>query len=248
MLALRPRSSGRQGVEDAGAEVDARPGCDIANGSWRAPCGAAVRRRGSARDRRCRSCAAAAAGSTSLSGRLKSSGTSCSETPPCERSGASRPERSWRDGLVPITKSRSETTTTSPMRSGGSSNCAAASARVSTSSTPGTLRSFADEAGEVGAGRQVGRGERAERAVVRDVRIGHRQDHARRARADLRVEPVLQVDDLRRAGGVGLGVHAVVGGERDGHAHLRRAAPGSRSSSGRSRWPPACPGACLCCT
>ena len=44
-----------------------------------------------------------------------------------------------------------------------------------------------------------------------DVRIGDRQDHARAAEPDERVEQRTQVDDLRRAVGVGLGIHAVVG-------------------------------------
>ena len=62
--------------------------------------------------------------------RLAISGTRCSDVPPCERSGASRPDRSCRSRLVPITVSRSETTTRSPTRSGGSSNVAQACSRV----------------------------------------------------------------------------------------------------------------------
>ena len=65
--------------------------------------------------------------------RLTISGTRCSEMPPCERSGASSADRSWRAAAVPITVKRSETTTRSPMRSAGSSKRSAAAARVSTS-------------------------------------------------------------------------------------------------------------------
>src|SRR6185436_20040050 len=76
--------------------------------------------------------------------RLKSSGTFCSEMPPCERSGSFRPDRSWRALLVPMTTCFVLTTTRSPMRSGGSSNFCAASSRVNTASTPSrdAIRAF----------------------------------------------------------------------------------------------------------
>jgi hypothetical protein len=68
---------------------------------------------------------------------------------------------------------------------------------------------------DVGALRQVDRGEGAQRAVVHHVGIGDRQDHARDAGAQPAVEPVLQVDHVGRAVHAHLGVHAVVGRQRD---------------------------------
>src|SRR5207248_3852080 len=69
---------------------------------------------------------------------LAKRGTRCSERPPCERKGASSPERSWRARALPRTVSRSETITRSPMRSAGNSNRALAASRERTSSTPGS--------------------------------------------------------------------------------------------------------------
>ena len=63
--------------------------------------------------------------------------------PPCERSGASRPDRSCLLAEVPITVKRSDTQTMSPMRSAGSSKRLAASSRVSTASMPLCAFSFA---------------------------------------------------------------------------------------------------------
>src|SRR5262249_34481488 len=80
--------------------------------------------------------------STPVTARLKRRGTTCSETPPCERSGASRPERSCRAALVPRTTCFVETTTRSPTRSGGSSKRRHASALVSTSWMPSIAPSF----------------------------------------------------------------------------------------------------------
>ena len=95
--------------------------------------------------------------------------------------------------------------------------------------------------------RQVDRRERAQRAVVDDVRIGDRQDHARARRAVRRVEHVLQEDDVRPAEGVGLRVHAVIGGDDDGRAQrveLREIAVHHRVELVGG----AVPGACLCWT
>ena len=83
---------------------------------------------------------------------------------------------------------------------------------------PRQLREPLDGVLDARAFRQVDGGERAERAVVDDVGIGDRQDHARPARAQPRVEHILKIDDLRPSRRVGLGVHAVVGGERDRRA------------------------------
>ena len=76
--------------------------------------------------------APAARGRRSASVRLAISGTRCSERPPCERSGTSSAgqvvaRRGWCRARV----SRSETTTRSPMRSGGSSKRAQPPRRAS---------------------------------------------------------------------------------------------------------------------
>ena len=89
----------------------------------------------------------------------------------------------------------------SPMRSGGSSKRAQASALDSTSSTPSSAASRFDERGAVGALRQIDGGEGAERAVMGDVRVGDRQDDARLARAEPFVEQILQIDDVGLAVG-----------------------------------------------
>src|SRR5581483_7245872 len=78
---------------------------------------------------------ARAAGSA-LARRLASRGTRCSEMPPCERNGTSRPDKSCFAALEPSTVSRSETITRSPTRSGGNSKRAQASRRNRTTSTP----------------------------------------------------------------------------------------------------------------
>ena len=151
---------------------------------------------------------------------------------------------------VPITVERSETTTRSPMRSGGSSKRGAASARVQhRPRCPAARASALASAGRVGAVGQVDRGERAERAVVDDVGVGDRQDHARtrRRRASRRARPAGRSRRARRRH-PRLGVHAVVGGERDRRSPARPACRGSRPSSRRTRRRPSVPGACLCCT
>ncbi len=51
-----------------------------------------------------------------------------------------------------------------------------------------------------------------------DVRIGDRQDHAGAAGAQEPVDDGTQVDDVRRAVGTRLGVHAVVGGDAEHRA------------------------------
>jgi hypothetical protein len=58
---------------------------------------------------------------TFLSLRLTIIGTTCSVMPPWERSGSVNAARSWRSALVPITLVSRDTTTMSPIRSGGSS-------------------------------------------------------------------------------------------------------------------------------
>ena len=51
--------------------------------------------------------------------------------------------------------------------------------------------------------------------MVHDIGIGNREDHSRAARADPGVEQILQIDDVRRAVGTGLRVHAMVGSQRE---------------------------------
>ena len=67
--------------------------------------------------------------------------------------------------------------------------------------------------------RQVDRRERAERAVVDDIGIGDRQDHARALGAEPAIEQVLQEDDVGTGVELGLGVHAVVRRQHDHCAH-----------------------------
>ena len=156
------------------------------------------------------------AGSMSVSLRLTMSGTRCSETPPCERSGASSPERSWRatggaehgralgdDDEVADPVGRAARRTAPPRRASAPTRCRAARAMRAAS------------AAGVGALGQIDRRERAERAVVDDVGIGDRQDDTRGAAADPVVEDVLQVDDVGLRVHPRLRVHAVVGREHD---------------------------------
>ena len=113
--------------------------------------------------------------------RLTSSGTFCSDVPPCERSGTSSPDRSCRSRLVPMTVSSRDTTTRSPMRSAGSSNCAAALRARQHRFDAGQRRDpLGDRALIRGCG-QVRERKGAERAVVHDIRVGDRQDHPRLA-------------------------------------------------------------------
>ena len=63
-----------------------------------------------------------------------------------------------------------------------------------------------------------------------DVGIGDRQDDACRARAEPRVEMVLQEHDVGPAERIGLGVHPVIGGEHDGGAQRIQ----SRRGTGRA--------------
>ena len=53
---------------------------------------------------------------------------------------------------------------------------------------------------------------------MRDEGVGDRADHRGVALAERGVEDVLQPDDVRLAGGIGLVVHPVIGGERDHRA------------------------------
>ena len=138
--------------------------------------------------------------------------------PPCERSGTVRPERSCLAAALPIAVLRSETTITSPRRSSGSSNFLQPVARSSASSMPGSPAMRLMRSPLFGIVRQIDRGEGAERAVMHDIGIGDRQDHPRLAGADPAVEHVLQIDHVRRAVGLVLVVHAVIGGEDDGRA------------------------------
>ena len=72
------------------------------------------------------------------------------------------------------------------MRSGGSSKRSAAAARDQHDFDAGQCRDARCQRCRIGGRRQVDGRERAERAVVDDVRIGDRQDHARRAGAEPR--------------------------------------------------------------
>ena len=67
--------------------------------------------------------------------------------------------------------------------------------------------------------------------MVDDVGIGDRQDHARRAGAEPAVELVLQEHDVGPAERVGLGVHAVIGGEDDRGAQRVQSRPDSGRAS-----------------
>ena len=128
--------------------------------------------------------APAAPAGRSPAARLAISGTRCSETPPCERSGASRPDRSCRSRLVPITVRRSETTTRSPTRSARQLEARAGLvARAARGRCRAALRCARRHRRAATGRRQIDGRERAERAVMDDVGIGDRQDHARRARA-----------------------------------------------------------------
>ena len=101
--------------------------------------------------------------------------------PPCERSGASSPDRSWRVAARADARSGArETTTRSPTRSGGSSKRAARLVARRARPRCRAARRCARRGVVDAPRRQVDGRERAERAVVDDVRIGDRQDHARR--------------------------------------------------------------------
>ena len=154
------------------------------------------------------------AGSVTL--RLAIIGTVCSVRPPCERSGSVRPDRSCRARLVPSTLWMVESATMSPMRSGGRSKRLQASSRVSATSMPSTRGELCDHVRGLGAFRQINRRERAERAVMGDIRIGDRQDHPRLVLAEPLIEQVLQIDHVRLAVRQMLVVHAVIGGH---HQH-----------------------------
>ena len=177
-------------------------------------------------------------------------GTRCSEMPPCERSGSLEPRQ-----VVPSARwCRARRCVRRRRRGRRCGRPAARSARRPRFARQHQFdaRQLAQPASDVARTaprRQVDGRERAERAVMHDVGIGDRQDDARRARrrASRRAAPA----GRRRSGvpsRVGLGVHAVVGGQRRPPRRARRARPDSRRSSRRSRWRLGVPGAALCWT
>ena len=150
--------------------------------------------------------------------RFSTSGTDCSEMPPCERSGASRP------GEIVLGGRPAE----GDKARGDHDEVADAVRRqleAARSLGAGQHRLDAAQAGDarnqcrhVDIAGQVDGGVGAQGAVVHDVRIGDRQDDARAGGAQPPIQHVLQVDHVRARIEPGLGVHAVIGGERDGAA------------------------------
>ena len=134
------------------------------------------------------------------------SGTRCSVTPPCERSGTSSPDRSWRaaDQVAHAIGRQFETF--------------AALAVVIDRLDAVDIGKLHFQRADIGFVGQVDRRVGAQGAVMHDVGIGDRQDHARGAWREQCVEFVLQVDDVGLARGVVLGVHAMVGSQHDGRA------------------------------
>ena len=111
--------------------------------------------------------------------RLAISGTRCSEMPPCERSGASSPDRSCRarrraEHREPLGDDDEIADAIRRQLEAGAGRRARA-ARLDAGQR-GKPRA---DVGDVRAGGQIDGRERAQRAVMHDVRIGDRQDHAR---------------------------------------------------------------------
>mmetsp|Transcript_5274 Transcript_5274/g.19787 ORF Transcript_5274/g.19787 Transcript_5274/m.19787 type:complete len:465 (+) Transcript_5274:979-2373(+) len=77
---------------------------------------------------------------------------------------------------------------------------------------------FAHRRHRVGGAVGVDGREGAQRAMVDDIGVGDGQDDAGRALAQRGVQRRLQIGDAGFAGGIGLGVHAVVGGQRKARA------------------------------
>ena len=93
-----------------------------------------------------------------------------------------------------------EIITISPIRSPGSSNRLNRLGLVHDQDQliAGRRRPAANDIGHIGALGQIGGGKAAQRAVMHHIRVGDRQDHARRALSQPLVHQVLGIDHVGR--------------------------------------------------
>ncbi len=140
--------------------------------------------------------------------RLTSNGTFCSDRPPCERRGTSRPDRSCRprpgaDDGVPL---RHDHQIADSVR-WQLEACSGLGARQHRFNA-GKRRDLLGDARGVGGGRYT-RANEPRAPWVHDIRIGDRQDHPRLGRAQPGIEGVLQINDIRLTVRAVFRIHAV---------------------------------------